>query len=576
MERSPDDRHAVTIKDVPPGTLYFYVLDDVTERPDPVSRYQPRGVHGPTQVIETDFSWGDTGWRGLSMKDYIFYEIHVGTFSPEGTFEGVVKKIPYLKKLGVTSIEIMPVGQFPGKRNWGYDGVGFYAVQGAYGGPQGLKKLINACHRDGLAVCLDVVYNHWGPEGNYMEDFGPYFTDRYRTPWGKAVNFDDAGREGVRRFVVENALYWVTEYHVDALRLDAVHGIFDNSPCHILQEIKAKVEEESRRLGRKVMVIAESDLNTPGIVRPVIEKGYGLDAQWSDDFHHALHRVLTGEQVGYYKDYSGLADVAKVMRDGFVYEGQYSVFRGRRFGEPARDIAGEKFVVFVQNHDQVGNRAGGERLSALVSWESERLAAAILLLSPYVPLLFMGQEYGEKDPFLYFIDHSDAGLVKSVREGRRRGFESFGWEKFPDPKSARTFQRSRLDWKRPKVKRHRQLLSLYQDLIALRREVIDLGELKRGDIMVDFDEEARWMVLTYRLRERRRFVVFFSFAEKPLRLPGLFPSGRRFRLWLSTDDEKYGGRQRISHTVVGEAEAFLREGEDILLGPKSALAGELL
>ncbi len=396
LEKVSRGYHYGVVPGVKPGTRYSYRLDGNTERPDPASKFQPEGVHGPSQVIDPQFAWEALHWSGIPFSHYVLYELHVGTFTAPGTFEAIVPYLDGLKGLGITSIMIMPVAQFPGDRNWGYDGVCPFAVQNSYGGPDGFKRLIDACHQRGLAVILDVVYNHLGPEGNYFHDFGPYLTNQYRTPWGPAINFDGTDSDEVRRFFIENALYWVTEFRLDALRLDAVQGIFDSSALHFLQELAATVHEQAERLNRRIYVIAESDLNDVRIVRSPELGGYGLDAQYNDDFHHALHTLLTGERIGYYKDFGRVQDLAKAFAEGFVYSGVYSPTRRRRHGNSSKTLAARRLVVFAQNHDQVGNRL---RLSALVSFEGLKLAAAAVLLSPFIPLLFMGEEYGETAPF---------------------------------------------------------------------------------------------------------------------------------------------------------------------------------
>lgn len=436
------------IRHVPPLTRYQYLLDGSLERPDPASRFQPEGVHGPSAVVHPhDFRWIDQSWGGLPLKDFIIYELHVGTFTNDGIFEAVIPHLRYLKEtVGITAIELMPVAQFPGRRNWGYDGAHPFAVQASYGGPDGLKRLVNACHMMGLAVILDVVYNHLGPEGNYLGDFGPYFTDRYRTPWGSAVNYDGPDSDAVRHYVISNALYWLTEYHIDALRLDAIHGIFDFGACHILKELTLAVHQQAGRLGRQVFVIAESDLNDVRIIDPPTYGGYGLDGQWNDDFHHALRVVLTGERKGYYQDFHDLKDLGTAMREGFVYSGQHSTYRRRRHGNSSEYCRPSRFVVFSQNHDQIGNRAVGDRLSTQLPFDALKVAHAAVLLSPNIPLLFMGEEYGETAPFQYFIEHGDPELVKAVQLGRQREFAHFGWkpEDIPDPQDPATFERSRL------------------------------------------------------------------------------------------------------------------------------------
>lgn len=382
-------------KDVRTGDLYLYVLDHDDICPDPASRFQPEGVYGPSEVVDPgEFKWSDGKWRGIPLKDFIIYELHTGTFTKEGTFESVIPRLDYLTDLGITAIELMPVAQFPGNRNWGYDGVCPFAPQNTYGGPTGLKKLINSAHKKGLGVVLDVVYNHLGPEGNYLGRFGPYFTGRYRTPWGKAVNFDGPYSDEVRHFFIENALYWVEEFHVDGLRLDAVHGIFDFSARHFLTDLCEEVHSHARRLGREVAVIAESDLNDARIISPPEMGGYGLDAQWDDDFHHALHTLLTGEDKGYYEDFGKTEHLEKAFREGFVYTGQYSRYRKRRHGNSPKNRPPSQFIVFSQSHDQVGNRMAGDRPDLTLSFEKMKLAAGVVIFSPFIPLLFMGEEYG--------------------------------------------------------------------------------------------------------------------------------------------------------------------------------------
>jgi maltooligosyltrehalose trehalohydrolase len=458
---------------------YFYLLDGKKKRPDPLSNNQPDGVHSHTRtVMHTDFKWTDKGWKGIDIKDYIIYELHLGTFTQEGTFEAAIPYLGYLKDLGVTAIEMMPVGQFPGERNWGYDGTYIYAPQNSYGGHSGLKKLVNACHNKGLSVVLDVVYNHLGPEGNYLSDFGPYFCDRYRTPWGLAFNYDGPGSDRVRQFVVNNALYWLSQFHIDALRLDAIHGIFDFSPINIIEEISRKVHDYSRLSGRKVGIIAESDLNDPKVVTPKHNCGYGVDAQWSDDFHHSIHSFITGERRGFYCDFGKFNDILKSLANGFVYDGIYSRYRGRRHGAKSSHLSPDKFIVSLQNHDQVGNRADGLRLSKLVPPAALKMAAGLVILSPYIPLLFMGEEYGETNPFYYFISHGDSKLAQAVREGRKKEFEAFGWDYDTDPQDPNTFQNSKISLaKREEDPSKQCLFEHYRQLITLRK---NHAALRRG------------------------------------------------------------------------------------------------
>ena len=542
MARDADGVCAVEVAGVAPGADYVYELDGAA-RPDPVSRHQPAGVHGASRVVDpAAFHWSDGGWRGRAMAELVLYELHVGTFSDAGTFDGVIPHLGALRDLGVTALELMPVAQFPGARNWGYDGVHPYAPHGAYGGPDGLKRLIDAAHGAGLAVVLDVVYNHLGPEGSYLGDFGPYFTDRYHTPWGRAVNYDGPDSDEVRRYVVDNACYWVTELHVDGLRLDAVHAIYDFGARHLLEELRDAVGARARELERRILVIAESDLNDPRLVRPRARGGYGLDGQWSDDLHHAVHAALTGERQGYYADFSGAAAVAKALRDRFVYDGRHSRFRRRRHGAPAVDVPADRFVVFVQNHDQVGNRAGGERLAALVPFAARKLAAALVLLSPYVPLLFMGEEYGETNPFLYFVSHGDPALVRAVRDGRRREFEAFGWgADVPDPQAEATFARSRLDRARAERPGHAALRALYGDLLRIRREE---PRLVPGTARVEVGDGGGegWIALGLDHDEPGGLLALFNVrgAETTAALPAWARQGV-WRPRLATEDARYDG-----------------------------------
>jgi maltooligosyltrehalose trehalohydrolase len=421
-------------------------------------------------VVEHDFGWRDAGWAGLPLEDLVFYEVHVGTFTAEGTFEALIPHLGGLRELGVTAIELMPVAQFPGTRNWGYDGVYPFAVQGSYGGPDGLRKLVDACHGRGLAVFLDAVYNHLGPEGNYLREFGHYFTDRYRTPWGEAVNFDGPDSDEVRRYFIENARSWIEDFHIDGLRLDAIHAIRDFSAQPFLGELAAVVGKSAAGLNRRVYLVAESNLNDVRVVRAAEQGGLGLDAQWTDDFHHALHVLLTGERTGYYTDFSGLEDLATAYRQGYVYTGQFSAFRRRRHGSSPRGLPARRHVVCAQNHDQVGNRLGGERLASQVSFEDSKLAAAAVLLSPFLPLLFMGEEYGETAPFPYFVSHGDPDLVEAVRAGRRAEFASFDWAaEPPDPQADATFGSALLQRARRDEPRGRALVEIHRRLLTLRK-----------------------------------------------------------------------------------------------------------
>ena len=534
-----DGIHGGTVRRVPAGSDYSYRLDGGPHRPDPVSRWRPLGVHGPTRVVDpAAFQWSDAAWRGLEMADLAIYELHVGTFSSAGSFDGVIERLPALRELGVTALEIMPVAEFPGGRNWGYDGVALYAVQSTYGGPNGLKRLVDAAHRAGLAVLLDVVYNHLGPEGNYLREFGPYFSDRYQTRWGEGFNLDGPDSDEVRRYLVDNAVYWVTEYHLDGLRLDAADRIVDLSPVHVAEEIGEAVHAQGKALGRPALVIAEIDANDPRWVRGRDVGGYGLDAHWSDDFHHAVHVALTRERAGYYADFADPGALAKVLGERYLNDGRYSPHRRRRHGRPAVDVPADRFVVCVQNHDQTGNRARGERLAALVAPEALRLAAAILLLSPYVPLLFMGEEHGETNPFLYFVSHGDPALVEAVREGRRREFETFAWAgDIPDPQAEATFEASRPRWDQAESPAGARLRALYRDLLRLRRSEAALRP-GAAQVRVRNDEPAGWVAVGYE-REAEVLEGIFNLAAEARIVP--LDETRRWTLVLSSDAPGYGG-----------------------------------
>jgi maltooligosyltrehalose trehalohydrolase len=523
------------VENLPAGTLYRYRLDSGKERPDPASRSQPQGVHGPSQVVDPDFRWEDDCWFGLPLQDYVIYELHVGAFSAEGTFEAIIPHLVDLKTLGVTAVELMPVAQFPGSRNWGYDGVHPFAPQNSYGGSHGLKQLINACHTLGMAAVLDVVYNHLGPEGNYLSDFGPYFTDRYKTPWGLAVNFDGPDSDHVRRYFIDNALYWCTEYHFDALRLDAVHAILDNSPFTFLEELAETIHEHAKRLNRQIFLFPESAANDSRLIRARELGGYGLDAQWNDDFHHALRGVLTGERNGYFQDYGEFRQFVKACRDGFVYSGEYSKYRRRRHGSSARDIPAERFIVFSQNHDQVGNRMLGERLTQLVGFEELKLAAGAVLLSPFIPMLFMGEEYGETAPFQYFISHGDPELIEAVRRGRRDEFAAFGWQtEPPDVQDEGTFFRAKLNHDLRREGRFQALWEFYRELIRLRKALTPLARLSKERCEVTgFDDDR--VLLLRRWNDGEEVVSGFNFNHSAVSIALSTAPGRWHKALDSTD-----------------------------------------
>ncbi|MBV8856710.1 MAG: malto-oligosyltrehalose trehalohydrolase [Acidobacteria bacterium] len=533
------------------GADYFYVVNG-NERPDPVSRFQPAGVHGPSRVVAPDgFEWTDRDWKGIELKDYVVYELHTGTFTPEGTFESIIPKLEHLKSLGITAVELMPVAEFPGARNWGYDGAHLYAPQSTYGGPDGLKKLIDACHRAGLAFILDVVYNHLGPEGNYAGEFMPLYSEAHKSPWGAGLNFDGGGAEGVRRYFVENALYWLTEYHVDGLRLDAVHAIVDTSERHLLRQLAEEFHAQARALGRTAHLIAESDLNDVRVLKPSAEGGLGLDAQWSDDFHHSLHAILTRADRGYFADFGRVGDLAKAIEEGFVYCGQQSVFRGRCHGTRSVERPGEQFVVCIQNHDQIANGYWGDRLSRLVEPARQRLAAAILLCgAPNVPMLFMGEEWAERAPFLYFTSHTDPELGRAVRVGRMEEYDSFVREEgetestlggFSDPQSEITFVRSKLNWDCLGEQPHAGMLAFYRDLLALRRAHASLSNCDKTRTRVRFDEDRRWLTIERGDETGARAILLSNLSHEARPVP---PAEGAWRLALWSGGARYGDALR--------------------------------
>lgn len=532
MVRGSRGVHTVIVDDVAPGARYRFRFADGIERPDPASRHQPEGVHGPSAVVDLAYSWRDAHWRGRDIDELVLYEVHVGTFTPEGTFAAMHPHLARLRALGITAIEIMPVAQFPGERNWGYDGVYPFAVQHSYGGPRELQALVDACHAADLAVVLDVVYNHLGPEGNYLAEFAPYFTDIYRTPWGAAINFDGADSDGVRRYFLENARQWFEDFHIDGLRLDATHAIVDRSAKTFLEELAEVADEQQSRSGRRGLLVAESDANDPALVRRREEHGIGLDAMWCDDFHHAVHALLTGERDGYYADYGSLTHLAEAWRSGLTYAGDYSPFRRRRHGRPFTRFEPEKVVVSVQNHDQIGNRLAGERLGVLMDFESEKLAAGLLLLAPFVPLLFMGQEYGERRPFEYFVSHSDPDLVDAVRRGRREEFASFSWtDVVPDPQAEDTFRRCVLDHASRDSGRHAALYALYGELLQLR------SGLKSADADKVSDEGTSATLVVRRGAD----AVFLFHTGREASGVDLDLGDGEWRRHLDSADERWGG-----------------------------------
>ncbi|MFO7718036.1 MAG: malto-oligosyltrehalose trehalohydrolase [Desulfohalobium sp.] len=540
MEFAPEDGcWRVEVPGLPPQARYSYILDQTLERPDPASFAQPEGVHGPSEVVDHSASQGPAAaWAGPQWEEAVFYELHVGTFTAQGTFEAIIPRLPALKELGVTCLSLMPVAHFPGQRNWGYDGVYPFAAHTAYGGVHGLKRLVDACHSLGLGVVLDVVYNHFGPEGNYLRDFGPYFTDVYHTPWGEAVNFDGPYSDGVRRYCRENALYWLQICALDGLRLDAVHAIYDARAVSFLEELSSAVDLLSRQSGRKRWLIAESDRNDARFLRPFEQGGIGLHAQWNDDFHHAAHALMTGERHGFYQDFGRVADVAEAWRNNYVYSGRYSPFRRRRHGNSATDRPKSQFVVCVQNHDQVGNRMHGDRMSTLVSFDALKVLAALLCLGPFQPMLFMGEEYGEQSPFPYFIDHSDPKLVRAVRTGRKNEFKAFWQGSPPDPKALATFQSAVLNWD-TQEERAKWLWSWHTRLLSLRREHDALGP----DMSIAReirDCEAPKGLFMHSRRAESEVVVYANVEDQPISSLWPLPQGR----WQRVEDSsarRWGG-----------------------------------
>ncbi|MDQ4132879.1 MAG: malto-oligosyltrehalose trehalohydrolase [Actinomycetota bacterium] len=516
MEPATGGWWVTAVDDAGPGARYGFSLDGGPPRPDPRSASQPDGVHGLSEVVDhTAFAWHDHRWRGLPLAGSVLYELHVGTFTPKGTFDAAIERLGHLVDLGVDAVELLPVAEFSGRRGWGYDGVDLFAPHSAYGGPAGLKRLVDACHDAGIGVVMDVVYNHLGPSGNYLPEFGPYFSERHHTNWGPAVNFDGPDSGEVRRFVVDNARMWLGDYHCDGLRLDAVHAIIDESAVHILEEVGAEVAALGAHVHRPLFVIAESDLNNPVFVRSGDAGGHGLDAAWADEWHHALHAAFAGETNGYYEDFGSLDLLAKALQQAWVYDGIWSPHRRRVHGRPPAGLSGRHFVVCTQNHDQVGNRAVGERTGALMSEGRLRVAAALLLTAPFVPMLFQGEEWGASTPFQYFTDHEDPELGRAVSVGRRNEFAYFGWraEDVPDPQEPSTFERSKLDWSELSDPNHAGLLDWYRRLIALRRSVPDLTDDRLDRVQVGYEATGRLVV------RRGSVTVVVNVGDEPSTVP---------------------------------------------------------
>jgi maltooligosyltrehalose trehalohydrolase len=497
-----------------PGTDYGFQLDDDPKPyPDPRSEWQPNGVHGLSRIYDqTAFEWADARFQAPPLASAVIYELHIGTFTPEGTFDSAAGKLPYLAELGVTHVELMPVNAFEGRHGWGYDGVALFAVHEPYGGPDGLKRFVIAAHQAGLAVLLDVVYNHFGPSGNYTGKFGPYIIPSHQTPWGGAVNLEDAGSNEVRRFFCDNASMWLRDFHIDGLRIDAVHAFVDRSAIHFLEQLATEVEALQAALARKLVLIAESDLNDPRVVTPREAGGFGIDAQWSDDFHHALFTVLNDiERQGYYADFGTLEQLVIALERAFVYDGIYSRYRRRIHGRPTCGLSSHRFLGYIQTHDQVGNRAVGDRISRTAGLERAKIAAALYLLSPFVPMLFQGEEWAASTPFLYFADHSDPELARAVSEGRKKEFAAFGWnpESIPDPEIQTTFDASKLKWEEVRLGDHAEMHSWYRALIRLRRTTPCLNDGNPANLHVTFEEQAKWLRM-----ERGTVTVICNLGER--------------------------------------------------------------
>lgn len=546
MKRGEGDWWTAEVPSAKPGDDYGFILDGEGPYPDPRSPSQPNGVHKLSRLVDQNsFSWTDGYFQARPLASAIIYELHIGTFTPEGTFRAAIEKLDHLVELGVTHVELMPVVGFDGERGWGYDGVDLFAPHRTYGTSDDLKQLINECHARGLATILDVVYNHVGPCGNYLGKYGPYFTKKFATFWGEGVNYDDAGSDEVRRFFCDNALMWLRDFHFDGLRLDAVHGIVDTSATHILEQLKIEVESLSARLGRHLFLIPESDLNDPRLLWSRERGGYQLDAQWSDDFHHALHAVLTGENSGYYSDFGKIDDLAKALCGAFVYDGRYSRHRRRTHGRPARELSGHRFLGYLQNHDQVGNRAMGDRSSQLMSTGKLKIGAAIVLTSPFVPMLFQGEEWAAATPFFYFTDYQEEKLANAVREGRCREFAAFGWkpEDTADPQALETFERSKLDWSEAICSPHAGLLEWHKQLIRLRRREVDLSDGRLDKVQTRFDQAKQWLLV-----QRGNIFIVCNFAGV---------------------SQKVGANDHAFEVVLASEKGIKMSGNEIVVPPES-------
>ncbi|HEX6308568.1 MAG TPA: malto-oligosyltrehalose trehalohydrolase [Longimicrobiales bacterium] len=571
LESLPHGYHGAVLSGVPAGVRYVFVAPDGRALPDPASRHQPDGVHGPSQVSSAAFDWHTATWQPPDLRTMVLYELHVGTFTPDGTLDAAIPRLAALRELGITAVELMPLAQFPGTRNWGYDGVFAFAVQSSYGGPAALKRFVDAAHELGLHVVLDVVYNHVGPEGNCLTEYGHYFTDTYHTPWGAAVNFDDAASDEVRRYFTESALRWIDEFRIDGLRVDAIHAIFDRSASPFLRELTEAVHARAEALGRVAVVIAESDLGDPRVIRPEHLGGLGFDAQWLDDFHHSLRTLLTREDRGYYIDFGTLAHFARACRHGYVYAGEHSRFRNRRHGAPGPDLLPRQFVVYAQNHDQVGNRMRGDRPAGTVNPAQLRLAAAAVLLSPFTPMLFMGEEYGTRKPFPYFVSHGDPALLAAVRRGRLEEFAAFTWEaEPPDPAAEHTFRSAILDWEERERGPHGAMLRLYRRLLELRRTEPSIAgaDAMKTDILdtlgaASDGSEADGVVMLHRRSADQSSLLLLNFADRIARVD-VAPLDAGWRTAVDTEAEEFGG-------TGSELPARIDAGTAVRVRPHSAV-----
>ncbi|RYG11696.1 MAG: malto-oligosyltrehalose trehalohydrolase [Chitinophagaceae bacterium] len=558
----PGDEYAVVLAGLPFGNN----KEANKTRADPASLFQRKGIGSTSTAFNLSaFQWNDKNWNGIPLREYIIYELHTGTFSAEGDFDGIINKLDYLVGLGITAIEIMPVSQFPGDRNWGYDGVFPFAVQNSYGGPEALQNFVNRCHQKGISVILDVVYNHFGPEGNYFSGFGPYFTEKHHTPWGAAINFDDGRAEEVRTFFIESVLMWFRDFHIDTLRLDAVHAIKDFSPQHILAEIKLYTEKLSSITGRSYRLIVELDLNDNKFINPQQKGGYGMDAQWIDEFHHAL-RVTTGqEKTGYYSDFNGVADLAKSYNHAYVYDGQYSPHRRKNFGVVA-DNPGDQFVVFSQNHDQIGNRMLGERSSVLVSFELLKVMAGAVFCSPFIPMIFMGEEWAETNPFQFFISHSDKALVDAVRKGRKAEFSAFHTDSNPpDPQSEQTFNNSKIDWSKHLSGKHKTMLNFYKKLIEVRKSNNALNTLDRSGTLAIALTDKNTLLLK-REGKGQELICIMNFSQKE-QIIQIEDFGSKWSLLLDSAAVEYGGPNQTNPQISANNEICIA-AESLLIFSK--------